>query len=60
MRRGKSHPSLLRFRLCKEMGWTPRELDQQPAADIEAFVVILNEMDRQTQEEIEKAKRHGS
>jgi len=39
------------------MGWTPRQLDQQPAKDVEAFVVILNEMDRQTEEEMEKAKR---
>jgi len=62
MRRGKPHPSLTRFRLCKEFGWTPEQLDRQPAKTIEEFVVILNEMDRQSEEEIEKAKRgalHG-
>lgn len=62
MRRGKPHPSLTKFRLCKEFGWTPEELDRQPAKTIEEFVVILNEMDRQSEEEIERAKRgarHG-
>jgi len=39
------------------MGWTPHQLDQQPAKDVEAFVVILNELDRQTEEEVERAKR---
>jgi len=57
MRRGKSHPSLLTFRLCKEFGWTPMQLAKQPARIIEEFIVILNEMDRQAEVEIEKAKR---
>lgn len=57
MRREKAHPSLTKFRLCKEFGWTPRQLERQPAKTVEEFIVILNEMDRQTEEEIEKAKR---
>jgi len=57
MRRGRAHPSLTRFRLCKEFGWTPEQLNRQSAKTIEEFVVILNEMDRQTEEEMEKAKR---
>jgi len=57
MRRGKPHPSLLAFRLCKEFSWTPQELARQPAKTIEEFVIILNEIDRQSEEEIEKAKR---
>ncbi|RLG93072.1 hypothetical protein DRO34_01350 [Candidatus Bathyarchaeota archaeon] len=57
MRRGKPHPSLTAFRLCKEFGWTPLELAQQPAKTIEEFIVILNELDTQTEEEIRKAKR---
>jgi hypothetical protein len=57
MRRGKPHPSLTEFRLCKEFGWTPLELEHQPAKTIQTFVVILNELDRQTEIEIEKAKR---
>jgi len=57
MRRGKAHPSLTRFRLCKEFGWTPKQLNGQSAKTIEEFVVILNEMDHQTEEEVEKAKR---
>jgi len=57
MRREKPNPSLTRFRLCKEFGWTPNQLDKQPAKTIEEFVVILNEIDRQTGEEIAKAKR---
>jgi len=59
MKRGKPHPSLTEFRLCKEFGWTPITLARQPAKKVEEFVVILNEIDRQTQEEIEKAKREG-
>ncbi len=51
MRRGKSHPSLTSFRLCKEFGWTPLELEEQPCKTIEEFIVILNELDRQAEEE---------
>jgi len=57
MRRGKFHPSLTEFRLCKEFSWTPKELRSQPAKDIATYIVILNELDKQTEEEMEKAKR---
>jgi len=57
MRRAKAHPSLTTFRLCKEFGWTPEQLNRQPAKTIEEFVVILNETDRQIEEEVEKARR---
>ena len=51
MRRGKPHPILTSFRLCKEFGWTPLELEEQPCKTIEEFIVILNEIDRQAEEE---------
>jgi hypothetical protein len=57
MRRGKAHPSLTEFRLCKEFGWTPTQLARQPAKKVENFIVILNEMDRQTEGEMKKTKR---
>jgi hypothetical protein len=57
MRRGRAHPSLTSFRLCKEFGWTLEQLNRQSAKSIEEFVVILNEMDRLAEEEVEKAKR---
>jgi hypothetical protein len=56
MRRGKPHPALTEFRLCKEFGWTPKALANQPAKKVEEFIVILNEVDRQTEEEMKKAK----
>jgi hypothetical protein len=56
MKRGKAHPSLTEFRLCKEFGWTLTQLARQPAKKIEEFIVILNEMDRQTEEEMKKTK----
>ena len=59
MRRETPHSSLTKFRLCKEFGWTLEELERQPAKTIEEFLVILNEMDRQTREEVEKAKRRS-
>lgn len=59
MRRETPHPSLTRFRLCKEFGWTLEELERQPAKTVEEFLVILNEMDRQTKKEMEKAKRQS-
>jgi len=49
----------LEFRLCKEFGWTPKELRRQPSKTIEQFVVILNEMDRQSEEEMRKAEREA-
>jgi hypothetical protein len=57
MRRGKPHPALTEFRIIKEFGWTKTQLDRQPAKFVETCIVILNEMDRQTQEEIQKAKK---
>jgi len=57
MRRGKPNPSLTDFRLCKEFGWTPLQLARQPAKTIEEFIVILNEMDRQAEEEMKRAER---
>jgi len=57
MRRGRAHPSLTRFRLCKEFHKLPSEIEKESAKTIEEFVIILNEMDRQTEEEVEKAKR---
>jgi len=60
MRRGKPHPALTEYRLCKEFGWTPTSLACQPSKKIEEFIVILNEVDRQTEEEMKKAKREGS
>jgi len=57
MKRGKPHPALMEFRLCKEFGWTPKELARQPSRTVEQFVVVLNEMDRQTEEETRKAKQ---
>ena len=59
MRRGKPHPALTEFRLCKEFGWAPTQLARQPAKKVEEFIVILNEMDRQTEEEMQKAKREA-
>jgi hypothetical protein len=57
MRRGKPHPALTEFRIIKEFGWTKTQLDRQPAKFVETCIVILNEMDRQTEEEIQKAKK---
>jgi hypothetical protein len=60
MRRGRPHPALTEYRLCKEFGWTLLELDWQPNKRVEQLLVIINEVDRQTQEEIDKAKRESA
>ena len=57
MRHKLSHPALTEFRLCKELGWTLEQLNKTPAKKVEQFLVILGEIDRQTEEEIEKAKK---
>jgi len=59
MRRSKPHPAVTEFRLCKEFGWTIQQLGRQPAKKVQEFLVILGEMDRQTQEEMDKAKREA-
>jgi len=59
MKLGKPHPSLTEFRLCKEFGWTPTELRRQSAKEVDSFIAILNELDNQTQEEMEKTKRES-
>jgi N-acyl-L-homoserine lactone synthetase len=59
MRRGRPHPALTDYRLCKEFGWTVEELEQQPSKKIQEFLIILAEIDRQTQQEIDKAKRES-
>ncbi len=42
------HPGLVTFRLCREFGWTPRQVREQTAADVEELVLILEELDRQS------------
>ena len=59
MRRKSPHSALTEFRLCKEFGWTIQEIDKQPAKKVEQFLVILGEIDRETEEEIERAKRES-
>jgi hypothetical protein len=57
IRRQKPHPAVTEFRLCKEFGWTPSELGRQSARVIHQFTVILNEVDRETEEEKQKAEK---
>jgi hypothetical protein len=57
MRRGRPHPAVTEFRLCKEFGWTIEQLDRQPAKKLQEFLIILGEIDRLTKEEMDKAKR---
>ncbi len=45
VRGGHSHPDLISFRLCREFGWTPRQVRAQRAVDVEEMVLILEEMD---------------
>jgi hypothetical protein len=59
MRRGKPHEALTDFRLCKEFGWTVQQLERQPVKRLQEFLVILGEIDRQSQEEMEKVKRQS-
>lgn len=59
MRRGKPHEALTEFRLCKEFGWTIQQLGRQPAKKLQEFLVILSEIDKQSQEEMEKVKRQS-
>jgi len=57
MRRSSPHQSVTEFRLCKEFGWTIQQLYQQPSKKVSEFLVILGEIDQQTQEEIDRAKK---
>jgi hypothetical protein len=59
IRRQKPNEALTDFRLCKEFGWTPNQLARQPAKTVQQFLVILNQIDKMTEEEIEKAKREA-
>jgi hypothetical protein len=59
IRRQKPHPAITDFRLCKEFGWTPTQLANQPARTIHQYTVILNEIDRQTEEEKQKAEKEA-
>jgi hypothetical protein len=59
MRRGKPHEALTDFRLCKEFGWTVQQLERQPVKRLQEFLVILGEIDSQSQEEMEKVKRQS-
>ena len=57
MRRSTPHQSVTEYRLCKEFGWTPDQLWRVSAKKVEEFLIIMNEIDRQALEEVEKAKR---
>jgi hypothetical protein len=59
IRRRKAHPALVEFRLCKEFGKLPSEVRRESARDIEQLIVILSEVDRETEDEVSKAKREA-
>jgi hypothetical protein len=59
IRRQQPHSAITDFRLCKEFGWTPNQLAKQPARTIHQFTVILNEIDRQAEEERRKAEKEA-
>jgi hypothetical protein len=57
MRRNKPHPAVTEYRLCTEFKCLPSDLAKESAKKIQEFLVILGEVDRQTMDEMEKAKR---
>ena len=57
MRRSTPHESVTEYRLCKEFGWTPTQLAYVSAKKVEEFLIIINEIDRQALEEVEKARK---
>ena len=59
MRRNRPHPAVTEYRLCTEFKCLPSQLAREPAKKVQEFLVILGEIDRQTQEEIDKAKREA-
>jgi len=59
VRRRQPHPAVTDFRLCREFGWTPLQLKEQPAKIVQQFIVILNELDRQMEEEQRKAEKEA-
>jgi len=59
MRRSSPHQSVTEYRLCTEFKCLPSQLAKEPAKKIQEFLVILGEVDRQTQEEIDRAKRES-
>jgi hypothetical protein len=58
MRRSAPHESVTEYRLCKEFGWTPAQLARVSAKKVEEFLIIINEIDRQAMEQMEKAKKN--
>lgn len=36
----------MRYRLCREFHWTPQELDDAPAQDVEDFVLIMGYVEK--------------
>lgn len=59
MRRGQPHQAITDFRLCKEFGWTVQQLERQPAKKLQEFLLILGEIDKQAEQEMEKTKRQA-
>jgi hypothetical protein len=57
MRRSTPHESVTEYRLCKEFGWTPAQLARVSAKKVEEFLIIINEIDRQALEEVEKTRK---
>jgi hypothetical protein len=58
MRRSTPHQSVTEYRLCKEFGWTPTQLASVSAKKVEEFLIIINEIDRQALEEVEKTRKN--
>ena len=34
------------FRLCQEFGWTPRQVRDMSAVDVQRFMLMLNDLQR--------------
>lgn len=39
------------YSLCKEFGWTPNQLKEQDAVDVEKLILIMNEIDKYRQQQ---------
>lgn len=50
---------MVEYRLCKEFGWTPAELDEQSQAKINKFITIMSIENQLIKAEQQSAEKHG-
>ena len=53
----KSHPIISKYRLMKEFGWTPSQLDELDSKFAEQILFLINRVDKEVERKLDDLER---